>query len=182
MSFLRLIFHTKPTAQTQASTQQNYKLVSILSLHRHGSSLRVAGAFGEDTGIDDRVDESSRSLGIESPSQKLVGLVLHKAVVDNVEALAILCDLVPVALDILQVVGHVAEGALEDLAVDFAVHVGLHFDKEFVGSSGLSEHVVSATLHGAHEGANLLRVVGDESLVANEQDLVILNRQQYTSA
>lgn len=135
------------------------------------SRVLASRAIGQDTSVNGRVNEPRGGLGLHRPSQKLIGHILNKGFVNNPKTLAVLGDLVPITLNILEVPGHVTEGTLIDLAIDFTGHVGLHFDKEFISNRRLSEHEVSASLDGLHEGSDLLGILGNKGFIANEQDL-----------
>lgn len=109
-------------------------------------------------------------LGLQHPLQVLVGVVGLEAGIQDAEALAVLGDLVPVALHVLQVLGEVGEAALEDLAVQVGAHDGLEGDVLGPRRLGLREDKVGRALDGTHEGAGLGRVLAEERLVANVED------------
>lgn len=109
-------------------------------------------------------------LAAERPGQELVGVVGREAVLEDAEALAVAGDLVPVAADVGEAPGEVGEGALEDLAVELGGHGGLEVGVLGVGRAGLRQHEVRCALDGAHEGADPVRMLGQERLVADVQD------------
>lgn len=106
----------------------------------------------------------------QSPLEVLVGVVGLEVGAQNAEALPVVGDLLPVALDVLEVLGEVREAPLEDLAVELRPHHGLEVDVLQPGLLGLLEHVVRGALDGAQERADLVRVLGDEPVVADVQD------------
>lgn len=109
-------------------------------------------------------------VGVKTPSQKLVGVVGLEALVQNSKPLAVLGNLSPVTLDVLQVMREVREAALEDLAVEVRAHDRLEVDILLPGLLGLLEDVVGGPLDSLHELANLFRVLGNEGLVADVED------------
>lgn len=109
-------------------------------------------------------------LPCQSPLKVLVGVVGLKVGAQNAKPLPVVGDLLPVALDVLEVLGEVREAALEDLAVQLRAHHGLEVDVLQPGLLGLLEHEVGGTLGGAQERADLIRVLGDELVVADVQD------------
>lgn len=109
-------------------------------------------------------------LPCQSPLKVLVGVVGLEVGVQNAEPLPVVGDLLPVALDVLEVLGEVREAALEYLAVQLRAHHGLEVDVLQPGLLGLLEHEIGGTLGGAQECANLIRVLGDELIVADVQN------------
>lgn len=107
---------------------------------------------------------------LQSPLQEFVGVVRLEALLQHAESLAVVGDLGPVALDVLQVLREVREAALEDLAVESGAHDGLEVDVLGPRLLGLGEHEVGRFLDGAHERADLVRVLRDELLIADVQD------------
>ena len=90
--------------------------------------------------------------------------------VQHTEALAVARDLVPVAADVLQIGGEVGEAALEDLAVGGRVQGAFEVDELRPGGVGVGEDEVGRALDGAQEGADLLRIGGEEGVVGDVQD------------
>ena len=109
-------------------------------------------------------------VGVEVPLEELVGVVGHKVVAEDLEALAVAGDLFPVAADVLEVAGEVGVAALEYLAVEVGGEDGLEVDEFRPGLLGLGEDVVGGPLDGAHEGADLGGVLADEGVVADVED------------
>lgn len=134
----------------------------------------------EDASVHSWGFDTRSGFGQQRPGQEFVGHVLLEVLANNTETLAVVGDLVPVTLDVLEIFGKVAERALEDLAVHFAVHVWLHFNKELVSFGRLFKHVVRGTLNGLHESLDLFRVVLNESLVTNEQNLLAKGKERVS--
>lgn len=109
-------------------------------------------------------------VGLETPAEEFVGVVGLEVGAQNAKSLTILGDLVPVALDILQVLGEVGVAALKDLPVELGVHDGLEVDVLLPGLVGVGENKVRGLLDGSHEGADLFRVLRDELFVSNVED------------
>lgn len=107
---------------------------------------------------------------LKRPLKELVGVVRLKALLQHTKPLAIVRDLRPVALDILQILREVCVAALEDLAVERRAHD--RFEINVLGPRflRLSEDEVRSFLDGAHESADFVWVLLDELLVANVQD------------
>lgn len=109
-------------------------------------------------------------VGLETPAEEIVGVVGLEVGAQNAKSLTILGDLVPVALDILQVLGEVGVAALKDLPVELGVHDGLEVDVLLPGLVGVGENKVRGLLDGSHEGADLVRVLRNELFVSNVED------------
>lgn len=107
---------------------------------------------------------------VESPGEVLVGVVGHEAWVKDTQTLAVVGDLVPVTVDVLQVTTEVGVRALEDLAVDWGTHDGLDVDVFLVCLLGRGENVVGGALDGTHELADLILVGSQEGVVGDVQN------------
>ncbi len=90
----------------------------------------------------------------------------------HAQALAVLGDLLPVPLHIIQVAGEVGEAPLKHLAIQRGAYDGLEVDVLGLGTLGPLEDVVGGTLDGLHEGVYLVRVCSNELLVSNVQDRI----------
>lgn len=106
----------------------------------------------------------------QGPLEVLIGIVGLKVGAQDAKPLAVVGDLLPVALDILEVLAEVREAPLEDLAVELRAHDGLEVDVLEPGPLGLLDHKVGGALDGAQERADPGRVLGDEPVVADVQD------------
>jgi len=106
----------------------------------------------------------------QGPGKVAVNVVGLEAGIEDTETLAVVGDLLPVTLDVLQVTAEVGVGALENLAVDGGSHDGLHVNVFLVGASGVGNDGVGGTLDGAHELVDLVLVGGQERVVGNVQD------------
>ncbi|OSS51148.1 hypothetical protein B5807_04240 [Epicoccum nigrum] len=111
-----------------------------------------------------------RAVSLEPPAQEPIRVVGLERLVQHTEALTVAGDLVPVAADVLQVGGEVREAALEDLAVGGRVERALEVDQLRPGAIGFGEHKVGGALDGAQEGADFVRVRGEEAVVGDVQD------------
>lgn len=109
-------------------------------------------------------------LPCQSPFKVLVGVVGLKIGAQNAKPLPVVGDLLPVALDVLEVLGEVREAALEDLAVQLRAHHGLEVDVLQPGLLRLLEHEIGGPLGSAQERADLIRVLGDELIVTDVQN------------
>lgn len=109
-------------------------------------------------------------VAVQRPAEEAVGVVGLEVSIQDFETLAVVGDLGPVTLDVLQVTAEVGVGALEDLAVDGSAHDRLDVDELFIGLGGLRDDIVSGTLDGAHELLDLVLVASDEGVVGNVQD------------
>jgi hypothetical protein len=107
---------------------------------------------------------------VQLPAQELVGVVRLKSLFQHAQPLAILRDLLPIALDVLQGAREVRKRSLEDLAVQRRRHGRL---KGFVLSPSFfraGKDEIRRLLDGLHEGADFAWVLCDEGLVADVQD------------
>jgi hypothetical protein len=99
------------------------------------------------------------------PLQELVGIVGLEVLIQDTKTLSILGDLLPVTLDILEVLGEVCVRPFKYLGVDCGVRLGLDVDISLVCFGGRCEDMIGSTLDGSHELADLLRVLGHECVV-----------------
>ncbi len=115
---------------------------------------------------------AGRVLGrlFQHPLEVLVGVIGNKVGRQDAEALAVLGDLCPVALDVLQIAREVGVAALKDFAVELGAHDGLEVDVLGPGLFRLVEDKVGGALDGAQERAHLGRVGGQEVVVGNVED------------
>lgn len=143
-----------------------------LSLELNGKTLEATAASDVLLELNHSllVTSGVRRLALKLPGEELVGVVGDKVLGKNLKTLAVLGDLVPVTLDVLQVGGEVSVRALEDLAVDGGGHLGLHVDVLSEGLSGVGEDIVSSTLASLHELGDLVLVGGDEAVVRDVED------------
>lgn len=111
-----------------------------------------------------------RRVLIKSPLEELIGVVGLEALVQDTKPLAVLGNLGPVALNVLQIMRKVGKAALKDLAVQVGAHDGLEIDVLLPSLLRVLQHKVGRLLDGLHELAHLVRVLGDEGLVADVQD------------
>jgi hypothetical protein len=143
-----------------------------LSLKLNGKTLEATAASDVLLELNHSllVTSGVRRLALKLPGEELVGVVGDKVLGKNLKTLAVLGDLVPVTLDVLQVGGEVSVRALEDLAVDGGGHLGLHVDVLSEGLSGVGEDIVSSTLASLHELGDLVLVGGNEAVVGDVED------------
>jgi hypothetical protein len=106
----------------------------------------------------------------QSPFKKLISVIWHETLTQHAEPLPVSGDFVPVTLHILQILGEVRVATLKDLVVEGGAKHGLEVDKLGPRLVGMSEDKVGGLLDSAHEGADLVRVLADELLIANVQD------------
>ena len=111
-----------------------------------------------------------RRLLVQSPLEERIRIIRHEVGVQDPQSLAIVGDLGPVSLDVLQILGQVSEAALEDLPVQWRVQYGFEVDELLPGLLGLREHEVRRALHRTHERAHSLRILRDEAVVADVQN------------
>lgn len=107
---------------------------------------------------------------LQTPAQELIGVVGLKVGAQYTQSLAVLGDLGPVALDVLQILGEVGVAALKDLPVKLRVHGGLEVDIFLPSLVGIGEDKVGSLLDGTHKGANLFGVLRNELLIANVEN------------
>jgi hypothetical protein len=143
-----------------------------LSLKLNGKTLEATAASDVLLELNHSllVTSGVRRLALKLPGEELVSVVGDKVLGKNLKTLAVLGDLVPVTLDVLQVGGEVSVRALEDLAVDGGGHLGLHVDVLSEGLSGVGEDIVSSTLASLHELGDLVLVGGNEAVVGDVED------------
>jgi hypothetical protein len=116
------------------------------------------------------ITERVLRLPTQGPLEIFVSVVGLKVGAQDTKPLPVLGDLLPVALDILEVLGEVRKAPFKDLAVELRAHHGLEVDVLEPGLLGLLEHKVGGALDGAQEGADLVRVLSDKPVVADVQD------------
>lgn len=109
-------------------------------------------------------------VGVESPVEKLVGIVGLEVSGQNIEPLAVPGNLVPVALDVLQILGEVGKATLKHLVVELRAHRWLEVNVLSPRLIRLGQHKVSRSLYSPQEGAHFVWVLRDESLISNVQD------------
>jgi hypothetical protein len=98
-----------------------------------------------------------------------VEIVRLEVLAQNSETLSILSDFLPVSLNVLQVLREVCIRPLEDLAVDGRYHLRLDVNVCFVCLCGVLEDKVGCVLYGLQEIANLLWLLGSESVIGCEK-------------
>lgn len=99
------------------------------------------------------------------PREVFIRIVWHKALLQHSKTLSVLRDLLPVALHVLEVLGEVCVGPLEDLMVDNRVHLRFHVDVVFEGLRRRGKDIVGSLLDGAKEFLDFLWVGGEEAVV-----------------
>lgn len=116
------------------------------------------------------ITEGISGVPVQRPREVLVRVVGDELRIQDTQTLAVVGNLVPVALDVLQVTAEVGERALEDLAVHGGSHDRLHIDVFLVCLCGLGENVLGCALDGVHKLGYLFRVGFQECVVGNVQD------------
>ena len=106
----------------------------------------------------------------QSPFEELISVVRLKTLLQNAQSLAIVGNLGPITLNILQILREVGVAALENLTVERRAHDGFEVDVLGPRLLGLGEDEVRGFLHGAHESADFVWVLLDEVFVADVQD------------
>ena len=109
-------------------------------------------------------------VSLQRPAEVLIGVVRHEVGVEDAQTLAVVGNLLPVTVHVLDILAEEGVGALEDLAVDGGAHDGLHVDVFLVRLRGSRDHVVGGALDGTQELAHLLRVGSQEGVVGDVQD------------
>ena len=94
-----------------------------------------------------------------------------------IKTLAVLGDLLPISLDVLQILGEVRVRALVDLPVDGGGHLRLDINIGSVSFGRGGEDVVGGALDGFHELLDLVGVFGHEGIICcrkqlSDQDLL----------
>lgn len=115
---------------------------------------------------------TNRIVGIlhKRPLQELIGIVGLEAFSQDAESLPVARDLGPVPLHVLHVLGKVRIAALKDLAVQGRGKDGLEVSELRPRLVGVSEYKVRRLLGRAKEGADFVRILTDELLVADVED------------
>lgn len=106
-----------------------------------------------------------RRLFNKLPLQEVVGVVGLEVGLKNAESFPISCDLLPIALDVLEVLGEVGVRSLKDLPVDKVGHLWFDIDVRRVRLLRLTENILCRLFDCSHELPNFLGVLGQEIIV-----------------
>ena len=109
-------------------------------------------------------------IAFKLPVEELVRVVGSEIRIQNTQTLAIVGNLRPIPLHVLEILAEVSIGAFVDLLIDWCRHNRLDIDVLLVGLGRTSKDVVGSLLDSLHELCDFVRVLGDELLVPDVKD------------